>query len=257
MKNYFLLLMFVASSGLMAQDPTFVGHRGASWLAPENTVASVQLAWEIGAPAAECDIMLTADKQIVVFHDKDGKRLTGHDFKMNQVPYDSIRYHSILLKDTNQEKYRGETIPLLSDLLAIIPHDRTLVIEIKTGPEILPFLEKVISEHHKSGNIAFIAFAFETILATKAIYPEIPCFYLSAFRLDIKNKFGKIAASNLDGVNLRHNIVSKKLVRKFRKADKAVWCWTVNNPEDARKVIDAGVTAITTDRPAWLKDQLQ
>jgi glycerophosphoryl diester phosphodiesterase len=249
-------LSLIVSINVAAQDITYVAHRGASYLAPENTLASIRLAWELGAPAAECDIMLTRDKKVVLFHDKKGGRLTGHDFVLAETDYSDIKDHTIQLRDSNLPKYASETIPLLSEVLETIPDDRTLVIEIKTGPEILPYMEKVIANHWKTGSIAFIAFDFETILATKAIYPEIPCYYLSAFRLDVNSKYKQIKTSRLDGVNLRHQIINKKLVKKFNRADKDVWCWTVNDPASARKMISAGVSAITTDRPKWLKEQV-
>ena len=67
MKVFYLylgLFLFVITAG--AQHTTvekeflYVAHRGASYLAPENTLASIQLAWELGADAAECDVMLTS-----------------------------------------------------------------------------------------------------------------------------------------------------------------------------------------------------
>src|SRR6188768_2306112 len=54
-----------------------VGHRGASFDAPENTVAAVRLAWEQKADAAEFDVYLTKDRKVVVIHDKDTKRTAG------------------------------------------------------------------------------------------------------------------------------------------------------------------------------------
>jgi glycerophosphoryl diester phosphodiesterase len=256
MKKLMLLISIMVSCNLSGQQVTYVAHRGASYLAPENTLASIQLAWELGAPAAECDIMLTHDKEVILFHDKKGGRLTGHDFVVKETTYSEIKDYAIQLRDSNLPEYASETIPLLSEVLETIPGDKTLVIEIKTGPEILPYMEKVITNHWKNGNIAFIAFDFETILATKALYPDIPCYYLSAFRVDVKSKSKQLEASNLDGVNLRHQIINKKLVRKFNSAGKDVWCWTVNDPSDAHKMIKAGVSAITTDRPQWLKEQL-
>ena len=253
-----LTVAFCFFTPLMGQSsPLFVGHRGASYLAPENTLASIELAWELGAQAAECDIMLTGDKQVIVFHDKKGKRLTGKDFVVKEVNYSDIKDLPIALRKTNAEKYREEKIPLLQDVLFTIPNGRTLVIEIKTGPEILPFLQEAIFDHWKSGKIAFIAFDFETILATKQLYPEIPCYYLSSFKQDIKKKFAEITKSNLDGVNLRHKIIDADLVSQFNEAGKDVWCWTVNDPEDAKRMAKAGVTAITTDRPVWLSEQLK
>lgn len=252
-----MLTVMLASATFAQNEVAIVGHRGASYLAPENTLASYNLAWELDVLAAECDIMLTKDKQVILFHDKKGKRLTGVDFEVKEVNYSEINKLSINLKETNLDKYSGEKIPLLSEVLSSLPEGRTLVIEIKTGPEILPYLEEVIKDHWKSGNIAFIAFDFETILATKEIYPQIPCYYLSAFKADINKKFEAIKSSKLNGVNLRHKIIDKELVQKFKAIDKNVWCWTVNDPEDAKKLIADGVTAITTDRPEWLKKSLQ
>lgn len=254
MKYFTIALFLMLANGLSAQNAAFVGHRGASYLAPENTVESIQLAWELGAVAAECDIMLTKDNKVIVFHDKNGKRLTGKDFIVKESNYNEINTLPIILRETNLPKYEGATIPLLEDLLVTIPADRTLVIEIKTGPEILPFMKEVISEHWNSGKIAFIAFDYETIVATKALYPDIPCYYLSAFKADINRRYKQIANGNLDGINLRYQIINEKLVHKFNNVNKDVWCWTVNDPEVAKKMIQFGVTAITTDRPAWLAE---
>lgn len=258
MKNLVILMLtfLTVQAAHSQQATTFIAHRGASFLAPENTLASIKLAWELDARAAECDIMLTKDKQVIVFHDKKGKRLTGHNFEVKASNYVDIKSYPIILKESNLEKYSGQTIPLLSDVLETLPDGHTLVIEIKTGTEILPYMKEVISEYWKSGDIAFIAFDFETILATKDLYPDIPCYYLSAFAFDVRLKLQEILDSNLDGINLRHKIITKNLVKKCNEAGKGVWCWTVNEPKDAKKMIHLGVSGITTDRPNWLPENL-
>jgi glycerophosphoryl diester phosphodiesterase len=89
------------------------------------------------------------------------------------------------------------------------------------------------------------------------MYPQIPSYYLSAFKADVNKKFEEIKSSKLDGVNLRYKIIDKEMVQKFTAIDKNVWCWTVNDLEDAKKLIADGVTAITTDRPGWLNKAIQ
>lgn len=257
MKTPVIIVFTLLTVNLYAQNVTYVAHRGASYIAPENTLASINLAWELDAAAAECDIMLTRDNKVILFHDKKGKRLTGEKFEVKKTDYSVIRDYTILLNDTNHEKYAGEKIPLLSEVLAGVPADRTLVIEIKTGPEILPYMQQVISQHWKTGSIVFIAFDLETILATKKLYPETPCYYLSAFRGDINRKYNVLSESNLDGVNLRHKIIDRNLVEKFNNAGMDVWCWTVDDPEDAKNMINSGVSAITTNRPKWLRKQME
>src|SRR3954471_10624430 len=66
----------LVTPAVAAEPPAvqIVGHRGASFDAPENTVASVKLAWEQKANAAEFDVYLTKDRKVVVIHDKDTKR---------------------------------------------------------------------------------------------------------------------------------------------------------------------------------------
>jgi len=236
---------------------SYVGHRGASYLAPENTLASIQLAWELGADGAECDVMLTADQKVVVFHDKNTKKLTDENYAIKEATWEQLKPLTVIPRESNRPEYSHETIPLLEDLLATIPEDRMLVIEIKTGPEILPFLQKVIEKHWKRGNISFIAFNFETIRQTKTLYPDVPCYYLSSFRADLNKHMDTILEAKLDGVDLRYTIIDAKLMERCKASGLDVWCWTVNDPETARKMRELGVTAITTDRPAWLKVSLQ
>src|SRR5690625_3893774 len=61
--------------------PEFIALRRASWPAPENTLASIQLAWEMDVDAVEIDIYLTADDQIVLFHDSRTGRISDSDRK--------------------------------------------------------------------------------------------------------------------------------------------------------------------------------
>jgi len=235
----------------------YVGHRGASYLAPENTLASIKLAWELGAEGAECDVMLTSDQRVVLFHDKNTKKLTGENLTVSEATWEELKPLVVIPRESNRPKYTNETIPLLDDVLAAIPDDRMLVIEIKTGPEILPYLQKVITEHWKSGKISFIAFDFETIKQAKALYPEVPCYYLSSFKSDLNKHFAAILESKLDGVDLRHPMINEDVMEEYHASGLDVWCWTVNDTETAKKMKELGVSAITTDRPAWLKNQLK
>lgn len=256
-----LISLFLTSAANVTDSKSdipfkYVAHRGASYLAPENTLASIRLAWELGADAAECDVMLSSDQQVVLFHDKNTKKLTGESHLISDTPWEKLSKLEIQLRESNLPIYEGEGIPLLADILHTIPADRMLVIEIKTGPEILPFLKHCIDQHWKTGEISFIAFDFECIRQVKLLYPELPAYYLSSFRGDVNKRFDAMVDAHLDGVDLRHAIIDQALVDECKDAGLDVWCWTVNDPETARKMKDLGVTAVTTDRPRWLKEQL-
>jgi len=234
----------------------YVGHRGASFLAPENTLASIKLAWELGADAAECDVMLTSDHEVVLFHDKNTKKLTGKTHIVSETSWEVLSKLEIQLRESNLKEYQGETIPRLAQVLETIPEDRMLVIEMKTGPEILPYLQEVLAEYWKSGKISMIAFDFETIRKAKIRFPDVPCYYLSSFSADVNKRFDAIIESKLDGVDLRHPVIDQALMDRCAKAGLDVWCWTVNDPAIALKMKVLGVTAVTTDRPGWLKEKL-
>jgi glycerophosphoryl diester phosphodiesterase len=254
-----LLLMFFPVSGQEAGERPpmkFLAHRGASYQAPENTLASITLAWELGAYGAECDVMLTADKKVILSHDQNLKRLTGQNLLVRENSWEDLSSLVIRLSETNLPEYANEPIPLLGDVLATIPDDRMLVIEIKTGPEILSYLKKVVDDHWKSGMIAFIAFDFETIRLTKSIYPDVPCYYLSMFRGKAMKRIDRAADCSLDGLDLRYGIINRKLVEKCGRAGLDLWCWTVNDPETAIRMQDLGVKVVTTDRPDWLKERV-
>ncbi|MEA3462245.1 MAG: glycerophosphodiester phosphodiesterase family protein [Bacteroidota bacterium] len=255
----FILLPPVIKAQEASQEQAFhyVGHRGASYLAPENTRASIELAWEMGAEGAECDVMLTSDHKVVLFHDKNTKKLTGENFIVKEATWEQLKPLVVIPGETNLPEYASETIPLLEDVLGTIPEDRMLVIEIKTGPEILPYLQEVLTQHWKSGKISFIAFDFETIKQAKALNPQVPCYYLSALKPDFNKHLEAVVESGLDGVDLRHNIIDRKLMEQCHASGLDVWCWTVNDPETARKMKQLGVSAVTTDRPGWLRNKIE
>ena len=238
------------------KEMAFVAHRGASYLAPENTLASISLAWELGADAAECDVMLTADNRVILFHDSNTKKLTGESHVVSETPWAKLSILNVRPRETNLPKYRNEPIPLLKDVLGSVPVHRLLVIEIKTGPEILPYLKEVVDAHWTFGQISFIAFDFETIKATKALYPKVPCYYLSTFKADVKKHFNAVVEFGLDGLDLRHGIIDRELADHCRQAGLDLWCWTVNDPETAASMKSLGVSAVTTDRPKWLRENM-
>ena len=105
-----------------------IAHRGASYDAPENTLASVNLGWQRGADAVEVDVFLTKDQKIVALHDKNTKRTTGHDGLVHEMTWDQLRH--LDAGSWKNKKYQDEPIPLLSQILETIPKGKYLVIEI-------------------------------------------------------------------------------------------------------------------------------
>jgi len=248
----FLLLISLCSSAQLK----YIAHRGASYYAPENSLAAIRLSAELGCDGAECDIQLTKDNQIVLSHDANTGRLTERKLDIAKSTYSELKKLSLKLSPTNSAFFEGQTMPLLKDVLKSMVKNQLLVIEIKCGKEIFPELQRVISKYQKAGNIAFIAFNLETISLAKSYYPLVPCYYLSSSKTDVLKKIFDIQKNKLDGVDLSSNILDKELVKSMRDAGLNIWCWTVDVLAEANRMKDLGVNVITTNRPIWLKEQM-
>ena len=239
-----------------------IAHRGASYLAPENTMASVMLGWEKEADV-EVDVYLTKDNRIVVIHDKTTKRTGDRDLKVAET--DSQELRKVDVGRFKSEQYVGEKIPFLGEVVATIPAGRKLYVEIKCGPEILPFLGKVIDDSGKRPQIVIIAFDFDTIVAAKKRMPDIPAYWLKGTEKDkvtrryIPHDVGlvaKVRAVGLDGLDLHYAGVSKELLDAARAAGQKLYVWTVDDAEEARRLGELGVSGVTTNRPGRLKEEL-
>lgn len=247
-----LLLSAICSTAQLK----FIAHRGASWYAPENSLAAIRLAWELGSDGAECDIQLTKDKQIVLWHDTNTERLTGTKLDIAKTNYSDLKKLNIKLSKTNSAYFEGQPMPLLKEALKANTKNQLLVIEIKCGKEIFPELQKVIKKYKKTGNIAFIGFGFETIALAKLNFPAVPCYYLSSSKEDVLKKIPELQKAKLDGIDLISTIIDQQLVNELKKAKIDIWCWTVDTIKETLRMKELGVNVITTNRPTWLKEQM-
>ena len=250
-----LIVLILLGLGSSAQVK-YIAHRGASYYAPENSLAAIRLAWELGADGAECDIQLTKDNQIVLWHDDNTERLTGVKLDIAKATFADLRRLKIKLSATNSVYFEGQQMPSLKEVLKALSKDQLLVIEIKCGKEIFPELQKVIGHSWKTGNIAFIGFSFETISMAKSIFPKVPCYYLSSSKEDVLKRIPDIQKNKLDGVDLYSKIIDQQLVEELRKVNAGIWCWTVDALDETIRMNELGVNVITTNRPTWLKEQM-
>jgi glycerophosphoryl diester phosphodiesterase len=231
-----------------------IAHRGASYLAPENTVTSAKLAWDLGADAVECDIWLSKDNRIICSHDESTKRLTGQDYIISKTNSGILR--GLDAGSFKDEKYSGEKIPFLKELIKTVPQGKELVIELKCNSEILPFLKKEINKYRKNRNFTFICFDFQTICDTKEVFPDNPCYWLCSSPAILEANFDKIPGAGLEGISLAYMIINESVMKKAESLNLEVYSWTVDNPDEAKKLISLGVKGITTNRPGWLREKI-
>jgi glycerophosphoryl diester phosphodiesterase len=255
MKLLIATLFVFFALNMLAQN-IFIAHRGASYVAPENTVAAAKLAWELGADAVECDIHLSKDNRIMVIHDSDTKRTCSGKKNLSIAGSPSTLLRDLdagILKD---EKYKGEKIPFLSEIIETIPEGKTLVIEIKCGNEVIPPLVRGMEKSAKREQIVFICFDWKTIVEVKKTFPKNKCYWLSSSKTGLNKKIKEAAGNNLDGVNLHYSLIDAEVMKVAKENNLEVLAWTVDDPAEAKRLTELGVTKITTNRPDWLKEQL-
>lgn len=240
-----------------------IAHRGASHLAPENTVAAAKLAWERQADAVEVDVHLSQDGRIVVIHDGTTERTAGEDLEVAGTSAERLRQLDV--GSFKAEAYAGERIPLLEEIIETVPEGKRLFVEIKCGPAILSRLENAIEASGKRERIVIIAFDVETIKAAKRLLPDLPAYWLVGTEKDEETEawvphgpalVAEAASSGLDGLNVHWAGVTADFAERVRAADLDLYVWTVDDPAAARRLARLGVTGITTNRPGRLRSKL-
>jgi len=260
-----LLLSVVAALGAAGctSRMEIIAHRGASHLAPENTVAAAELAWRKRADAVEVDVHLSQDGQLVVIHDGSTKRTGGVELKVVDTP--AARLRELDVGSFKDEAFAGERIPLLEEIIATVPDNRRLFVEIKCGPEAASPLENVIEASGKREQIVIIGFDFETVKAAKRLMPDIPTYWLVGTKKDKETEAwiphdpklaDKVASSRLDGLNVHWAGVTEEFAARVRALGMPLYIWTVDDAAEARRLAKLGVAGITTNRPGWLRHQL-
>ena len=163
------------------------------------------------------------------------------------------------------EKFAGEKIPFLADVIETIPPERKLYVEIKCGKEILPFLKKLITESGKISQIVIIGFDLDTVTISKELI-DVPTYWLKGTEKDKETEkwiphnpqLVRIAKNKgLDGLDVHYAGVTKEFTDAVKASGQKLYTWTVDDPEEAIRLVGLGVAGITTNRPQWLRQQLK
>lgn len=239
-----------------------VAHRGSSYEAPENTVASATLAWEQKADAVEMDVFLTKDGKIVVLHDEDTKRTTGVAGKVESLTVAELQ--RLDAGSWKNARYAGERIPTLDELLATGGAKKRFFIEIKHGAEVMPELLACIQRAGLlPSQVVIISSNLDALKASKAALPEIKALLICAYRKklgrypDLDALLREAQAAGLDGLDLNYRFpIDAGFMKKVKAAGMGLWVWTLDDATIAKKLIAAGIDGVTTNRPGWMREQL-
>lgn len=255
----------LCASTVVAQ--LIVAHRGASHDAPENTLAAFRLAWEQGADAIEGDCYLTADKRIVFIHDRNAELVSGRNIYVGKATLCELQQLDV--GTWKHSQFANEKIPLSGQVAKVVPADKKIYIDLKSGPEIVPILKSHLeSLELVSDQIVLISFSRDVLLAVKHHIPDCQAYWLLQFRKDSETKkwyptidemIVTAQAIGVDGVDIQANapLIDSQLVDKCRRAGLSIHAWTVDNPKLARELQELGFDSITTNRPEFLRAALR
>lgn len=251
----------------MSKQPGMLifAHRGASGDAPENTMPAFELGWQQGADGLECDVHLTRDGKIVCIHDANTRRTTGISRQVASSTWRSLR--ALDVGGWKGPRWIGTRLSLLSEVLEALPRDKHIQVEIKSGaamlPRLIPLLRKLPQYRRR---LWVIAFDREVLRALKRAAPDVRALWLTGYkrteahprwqptRAGILATLADIGADGLGSQS--HRALTPELVRDLLARGLAIFVWTVDRADVARRMLRLGVDGIASNRPGRIRNKL-
>jgi glycerophosphoryl diester phosphodiesterase len=264
------VLLFPASPARAAgtsTSPLVIAHRGASAYAPENTLAAVDRAAELGIRWVENDVQRTRDGELVVLHDDNLRRTTdAEEVFPGRAPWKVKDFTAAEIARLDAGSwfgpaYAGARVPTLEQFVHRLErHHQKLLLEIK-NPGLYPGIErqtlKVLSNEgwldrsHLAGRLIVQSFSADSVRTVHELKPGVKTGLLGAPRgsdlLDV--------AEFADQINPSYGSLSQAYVSLVQAFDGPhgrrleVFAWTVDDARTARRIAGYGVDGIITNRP--------
>ena len=235
-----------------------IAHRGASGLAPENTVAAAEMALEIGVDLVEIDIHLTADGHPVVIHDRTLDRTTN-----GTGPVDTMTLKQIQELDAGTHfgrKFKGESVPTLDEMMEVTRRRALLLIEAKTV-EAAERAAVLVRSRRAQSHVVIQSFLGPAVRAVNRLDSRIPtAFLMSGSEATLRRKTGVVKRALKLGANalaLNFKAAQPDLVAMFLSRAMGFWVYTVDEEEDIRAMVEMGVGGIITNYPDRLNKVLE
>lgn len=240
------------------QRPIVAAHRGIPSLAPENTMASYQLAYSLGADMLETDVRRTKDGHLVIMHDDTVNRTTNGTGFVRDLTLDEIRQLDAGIKFA--PAFKGEKVPTFKEYLhAFKGKDVVMLIELKdTGIE-----EQVIKEIEEEGMINQVvlqSFNLDSMITINKLKPEIPVGYLYSQGVPgtnsakVKNAQKMLDYATTRGVSLNasYGSVYEEFITYMRQRGMINMHWTFRGEAPFSEKLKQGMIGPITDYTQWL-----
>jgi glycerophosphoryl diester phosphodiesterase len=257
--TYFVLLwLAIFTQCSQKEQIQVIAHRGGANLAPENTLAAFKNAIQLGVDMIEIDIEQTSDSVVVVIHDRTINRTTTGSGAVDSLTYDEIR--ALDAGSWFDSRYKDERIPTLDEAMELIAGKVVLLIEIKSGGERYPGIEQrtieSIQKYNAKSWVIVQSFNLKAVERIEAMDPEVKTYYLLGRNFTeyfdmhfTEEKQPEDKAFSFDGLAVHHSQLTDENIPIMQNYGLDVFTWTVDEPEEMQRLIDAGVDGIITDAP--------
>jgi glycerophosphoryl diester phosphodiesterase len=254
---------------LTLRRPWLVAHRGGAALAPENTLAAFGGAARLGADAFELDVHLTADGEVIVFHDEETERLTGEAGTIETRTLAEVRTLDAGFSFTPDAgrsypwRGRGVVPPTLRELLRAHPRIR-MNVEAKTAdPALARAMVEVVRTEGAVDRVCLGSQQDEQGERLRSLLPEA-CHFLpegpaTCHVMAARAPGATGCPAGWDVADLPYRvgetdvvILDRPTIDALHRAGLAVFAWTVDDPAEMRQLLSDGVDGVMTDRPDLL-----
>lgn len=251
----------------LAGSPLLIAHRGGAGLAPENTLASFRNAVDVwGADMLEMDVRATLDGEVVVIHDEGVDRTTEGNGMVADLTWPHVReldagYRFRDLDGVHSFRGKGVGIPRFEEVLEELPGVR-LNVEAKDGRSAVGLVEAVL--RHGAQDRVLVAAEWERNRRRVRGYPGpwgASRRHLAGFVVLVRTPLGVLFTPGCDVLQVPEihagiRILTRSFLAEAHRRNLPVHVWTVDEPEDMRRLIAWGVDGIQTDRPDLLASVL-
>jgi glycerophosphoryl diester phosphodiesterase len=232
-----------------------LGHRGASAIAPENTLAAFGLALEQGGDGFELDVWRCGTGEVVVHHDLDTMRTGGSALRITAASLAELRRLDV--GDWKGARFRGERIPLLAEVLEAFPA-AVVNVELKSAgfPPDLLLARAVARELRRGGALErCIVSSFDPALlaAFRLAEPRAATGVLFADDRSWRLRAAGALLLRPRAVHPECTLITPARARRWASGGLNVNAWTVDDPGEAARLCALGVSAIVTNRPAEVR----
>ncbi|HYF50378.1 MAG TPA: glycerophosphodiester phosphodiesterase family protein [Planctomycetota bacterium] len=224
-----------------------IAHRGASGYAPENTRAAFDLAIQMKAPAIETDIQITADEQLVIFHDSHVNRTSDGQGPVADYTLEELR--KLDIGKWKDAKFAGERILTFPELLDAYGKRVILALEIK-DPRATSRMVRTLLDRDMKDGFSITSFYWGALLDAQAIAPHFEYGYLTNhFDPDM---IERIARRGFRQICPPLDKLTPELVEAAHKRGLMVRAWWFKEKSHLERLLSSGADGVTCDWPDWI-----